>query len=490
MNTKSPESRGLSSKYILEYLKLLESNRLSTHNVLIARGDDMLFEKYWAPFDKDFKHRLYSVSKSFVSLAVGFALDDGLLSLDDPISKHFPVESAIQEDENQRNQTIRDMLMMATAKLDPGWFEARTDDRVRLYFENKNPDSRPGGTIYNYDSFGSFVLCAMVERLTGKNFMDYLREKFLDKIGVSKDTYCMKCPGGHSWGDSAIMCRPMDLLKVARFVLNKGKHNGVQLLSEEYITEATSKQIDNNPCGYDSHKTCGYGYQFWRTRQNSFYFNGMGDQYAICVPDKDIILVYNANNMDHLYSKKVVIDGFFDIIVDNLKDGPVEENREEIEKLSVYTKDLKLASAIGKKESGFAKEVDGVTYILNKNPMGISKMRITFNDNGGVFEYTNAQGNKSLPFGMCENVFSPFPQEGYSDEVGSVATKGHFYRCAASAAWVEEKKLFIKVQIIDKYFGDLNIVLGFKGNLVGIEMNKVAEDFLEEYQGFAGGYAI
>ena len=107
-------------------------------------------------------------------------------------------------------------------------------------------------------------------------------------------------------------------------------------------------------------------------------------------------------------------------------------------------------------------------------------------ENGkNYFRYTNAQGDKELEFGMCENVFGIFPQTGYSKDVGGESCPGHTYKCATSACWTEPQKFFIKVQVIDTYFGRLNIMFGFRDeNTVGIRMSKVAEDFMDEYRGY------
>ena len=486
MNYTTPEKMGISSEHIEEYIRVLEDNKLNTHDVIISKGDHIVFEKYWAPFHKDFCHRMYSVTKSFVAIAIGFLRQDGKLDLDDPISKYFPEELAGQKDENMKNQTIRHMLMMSTAKTDRNWFAARPKDRVQYYFENDNPESRPSGTIFEYDSSGSFVLCALVERLSGMTFIDYLREKLFDKIGVSKEASCLKCPGGHSWGDSALICKPMDLWKTARFMLNKGKWDGEQILDESYVTLATTKQIDNDVLGVAGFDKLGYGYQIWMTHQNSFFFNGMGCQFAICVPEKDIILIYNGDNQGNDQAKSIVINNFFDIIVNHCEDRELEL-ADAVESLAAFTKDLKLNAVKGAAFSEFEKDINGVIYEMNDNPMGIRSVRLEFHEDGGTLYYTNAQGDKELPFGRCENAFGYFPEEGYSDEVGSVSAEGHKYRCAASAAWIEPQKLFIKVQIIDKYFGILNMVLGFRDGKLGLHMNKTAEDFLWTYQGYASG---
>jgi len=483
----TPEKVGISSGNIEKYLHLLEKNKLATHSLILARGNQIFFEHYWEPFHKDFLHRMYSVSKSFVSIAVGFLEQDGLINLDDPISKYFAKELQKQPDKNMHNQTIRHMLMMSTAKTPKGWFTAHTSDRVQYYFDNNIPYSRPSGTLYEYDSPGSFVLGALVERLTGMPFMEYLREKLFREIGVSEEAYCLKCPGGHSWGDSAVICRSMDLFLVARFVLNGGRWNGKQILNEEFVKAATTKQIDNNYLGIHDWNTQGYGYLFWMTYQNSFFFNGMGSQYAVCVPGKDLIMVINSDNQGKEAVRKVIIDSFFELIVNQAEDVSLPENSIAQSRLNEYAKSLKLLTQQGKEHSPWEEKVHNVTYHMNDNPMGITKFKVTFDGDKGCFAYTNEQGDKKLYFGLGYNEFGLFPQEGYSDVVGSEYASGNYYKCAASAAWTEPHKLQIMVQIIDKYFGNMTITLGFKDKEVGVFMHKTAECFLEEYQGYGTG---
>ena len=318
----TPEKKGIRSENIEKYIRLLESRRLATHDIIIMRGDEIVFENYWQPFDESFSHRMYSVSKSFISLAVGFAIQEGYLTLETKLCDLMPEEMKLQgSDENMQSLTVRDMLMMSTAKTPEHWFGARHPDRVRFYFENGSKFSRPGGTIFEYDSPGSFVLGAAIERLVGMPFMDYLRPRLFDKIGVSKEAKCLLCPGGHSWSDSAVLCTARDLLLVSKFCMNGGKWQGEQLLSEEYVRAATSKQIDNNVGGLESYCTQGYGYLFWRTWDNSFFLNGMGCQLGVCVPDKDIVFVYNGDNQGNDLAKAIIMDGFFDCIARTAIDG-------------------------------------------------------------------------------------------------------------------------------------------------------------------------
>lgn len=485
MSNTTPEMAGVSSANIKKYIDVLEQNQLSTHNIIMARGNQIFFEKYWEPFHPEFLHRMYSITKSIVSLAIGFAKQDGLLDLDDKIVKYFEKEAmASQVDDNVKSQTIRNMLMMSTAKSPNGWFVDHEGDRVQRYFTNENPSRRPGER-FEYDTNSSFVLCALVERLTGMTLMDYMRVKLFDKIGVSKEAYCLKCPGGHSWGDSALICQPRDLLLIARFVMNKGCWDGEQILSEDYILEATSKLIETQQGDKVSFDTHGYGYQIWRTYDNSFMFYGMGCQFAVCVPEKDIILIYNGDNQGHEGAEDIVIRNFFELIARQAENMPLEEKQKAQEALK---EPMKLMHAKGEDYSELQEKIQDKVFKMQPNPRDITELSLHFSEDVCYFNYTNAQGKKSLPFGMLKNVFDVFPQEGYADQVGGEWTKGHYYRCATSAAWLNEKKLHIKVQVIDKYFGRMDIILDFaEENKVHMNITKTAEYFMDEYPGITTG---
>ena len=486
----SPEKVGISSEWILNYLKKLENAELSVHDMIVLRHGKICFEKYLEPFSENFLHRMYSVSKSFVALAVGFLIEDGKISLDDKIVDLFPKKVTEGANEMIKLQTVRDMLRMQTGHPDAGWnwFAERTDNRVKAYFEKSAGMGIYPGTIFRYDSSGSFVVSAVVEHITGKSLIEYLREKLFDKIGVSKEVYCLKCPGGNDWADSGIMCTARDLMKVATFVMNGGSWEGEQLLSGEFIKDATSSLVSTNETGNRNDHAYGYGYLIWRGPQNSYFFSGMGGQYAICIPDKDMLFIFNGDGQGNGLLHTKVIDGFFETVIDYVEDESLPENKDAENALSDYSEDLKLWHMKNSLKTDFQSVIDGKEYYMSENPMKIKKMRLEFSEGGGKLCYENEQGYKELPFGIDKNVFTYFPQEGYSDLVGSEYAEGNFYKCAVSAAWAEEKKFILNVQIIDKYFGKLHIVISFRdAKHVTVFMKKAAEDFLLEYDGTALG---
>ncbi|MBR3927579.1 MAG: serine hydrolase [Clostridia bacterium] len=465
----TPEKAGISASSIERFLKELKRRGLNMHSVLMLRGNDIFFEKYWAPFHKDMPHRMYSVTKSFVSIAIGCLSDEGKIDLDDPIISYFPDKLPENVPELLKTQTIRHMLMMSTSMYAINWFKEGVYDRTKFYFEQT--PNRPAGTLFDYDSTGSYILGALVERVSGMSLLDYLKKKILNRLGGFENAHILKSPDGVSWGDSALLCTPRALMNFARFVMNKGVWEDERLLSKEYLDAATSCQTTNDLECKRAHNHFGYGYQIWMNEQNGFSFFGMGGQYAVCIPKKDFIFVCTGDNQYNEYASEILFRAIFDILIPDKKDVSI---------------DSELPSAMGSKHSEFARSISGKIFPCEENEMKIKWFRLDFAGDEGVFAYENAQGKKTLPFGMAKNVFSQFPQLGYSDEYGNVHDETGFkYRCAASAGWIEEKKLQIRIQIIDRYFGSLVITFGFRNeNTVSVRMIKNAEDFLNEYNGW------
>ncbi len=481
----TPEEAGISSKAVLGFIRTLEQYHHCTHSILMARGNKIFAECYYAPFHPDFQHRMYSVSKSFVSVAVGLLVEDGKLSLEDRLVDFFPDSQNQYRNEKLEAMTIRQMLTMETCMSDNiNWFYSGTQDRTQVYFQMAA--DRNAGTLFRYDSPGSYMLCAIVEKITGKPFLEFMKERFLLKTGFSPNAYCLKAPGGYSFGDSGVMCTARDLLCFARFVMNGGTWDGIRYMKEDYLREATARQVDNSACGFVSYGDYGYGYQIWKAPRDGFAFVGMGDQFAICDPKTDFIFIINSDNQGNSGSRQILYHTLYRDIVEQLGE-PLAQDGEAAQELEQYCASRKLYWYPGDVSSPFAQTFSDAVYQLEENPMGISRLKFHFLGDMGEISYHNAQGEKTIRFGFGHNVFQQFPQEGYSDLIATVPEPGHTYRCAASAAWTEPQKLHVKVQIIDKYFGILDMVFSFRDNLLSLTMVKTAEAFLDEYQGSANG---
>lgn len=480
--TSSPESAGISSKALLKYLKIINAHGISAHSVLIARGNKLICEAYWQPFTAQDTHRMYSQTKSYVGLAIRLLADEGKLSLDDKIVKFFPDKLPETVHPYLQMQTIRDMLMMRTCfdEYDVNWFTSGTDDRVKLYFSQR-PALMPG-TQYRYDSTGSFVLGALVERLTGKTFLEYLRGKCLDKIGFSESAHHLYCPGGYAWGDSALLCTPLDMLKYGFFVGRRGEWEGEQLVPRYLFDEAFSERSDLGSEGFTSFSHEGYISQFWNFHGRAVGFNGMHDQVTLYDPDTDITFTCTSGNERGTASREIMISYLFSEIIDEAS-APLPEDKDSFDELKAYIASLSLTTARGEASSPLEKEIGGKTFFAEENKTGITEYSFTFLDKNCDFRYVNAQGEKHIPLGRKKNEFGVFPETGYSDLIGGQSCEGHVYRCASSFAWGTENQMNIKIQIIDDYIGNLHISFSYRDGFGRMRLDGDAENFLRGYDG-------
>lgn len=480
----TPEQAGISSQNVINLIKKLEKRGARMHGILMMREGKILTEAYWKPFNRDFCHRMYSQTKSFVGVAIGLLEEEGKLSLDDKILDYFPEKIKSDVHPYLREQTIKDMLTMTTVGGSSSWFAAGAQDRTEHYINDVRP-MHPSGTLWTYDSPGSQVLSSLVEKLSGKTLLEYMREKLFDKMGMFKTATVLKTPNGDSWGDSAMVCTLRDIAAFGQLLMNYGVWEGKRLMNEKYLRTATSAVVDNHLDFNYSSTRFGYGYQIWRVSGNGFAFNGMGGQFTFCYPDKNFLFTCNADNQGTKLITELILSELEYSFIDTMKDTPLKENAAAQKELDKLISGLELRSAQGASDSPFRKELSGTQYVCEENPMGIEKFSLVFKDEkSGEFHYTNAQGDKVIPFGINHNVFGKFPQLGYANEYGNVpTTDGFMYDDAVSAAWVEEKKLMIYVQIIDRYFGNLCMQFAFKNDEVYARFTKVAEFFLNEYNG-------
>ncbi|MBO5906553.1 MAG: serine hydrolase [Clostridia bacterium] len=485
----TPEAAGISSLTVKKFIEKLEKRGAIMHSVLLFRHGKIFAEHYWAPYNENSLNRMYSQTKSYVAMAIGLLEEEGKLSLDDKIADFFPEKIDGEISEHLKSLTIRNMLTMTTAGECRWWFTAGDPDRTHHYFNGRDR-ARSQGTYWEYDSAGSQVMSALVEKLSGMKLLDYLKLKVFNKIGSFKNARILMCPNGDSWGDSALLCTSRDMATGGQLLLNGGRWGGEQLLPREYVKDATSALVSNKiSWQWSPFYGAGYGYQIWQAPEGGFAFVGMGDQITLCLPDKDFMFVCTADHqapasLGDKHMRATLINALYDVIVDNLSDAPLPECEADYNEYIKATKDLKLRASVGVDGSALRDKISGVEYICQKNPMGISRFKFEFSDGEGKFHYTNAQGDKVIPFGINKNVFGKFPELGYASEYGEVkTTDGFMYDDAVSLAFLDESRLILDVKIIDKYLGTMSAIFGFNGNEAAASFTKAAEHFLEEYDG-------
>ncbi len=481
---KTPEEEGLSSKKVIAFIEKLQEWKINLHSFMIVRNGHILTEAYYKPFDKDFMHRLYSCSKTYVSMAIGMLIDEGKLHLDDKLVDLLPEFIHREQGEYMRECTVEDALKMSVPML-TDTYGYGIKDWAGSFF-NRFPDLKPSGTIFNYNTSGSFILDVIVEKLTGKPFLEYMRP-VLDKIGVSKDIWCVKSPDGYSWGGSGVVSTLRDFAKFGELILNKGNYKGEQLISKDYMERATSVQISNylENANY-TYRSSGYGYQIWIS-PHGYLLSGMGSQMVYCYPDKNFMFVCTADTQcSSDFAPQTLYHLVTDYLYKKLQSDCLPADEKTNEKLKLLIDGLDTNIPFGEKNSPKEKLIDGKVYQLGENQMGWKWFRFDFDADGGTLTYENTRGEKKISFKRNEQVDQAFPETNdYAEQVATPAGRG--LRCLVSGSWLEENKFQVRTHFIDVNMGSCFMTFGFKGDQVGLFISTRAEFFMLDYLGYAAG---
>ena len=278
----TPEKEGVPASFLYNLLYELGSSKNSElHHFLVLRHGKVICETSFSPYRKGEWHTTYSMCKTFVGMAIGLLYDDGRLKLTDKIVDIFGEFTSIWKMMKFRDITIENLLTMTTGVDFNEGGALVGDDWIKGFLSASLKEN--SGKIFDYNSMNTYLLSAIVTQFTGKTLYEFLKERIFDKLGIN-NCFWETSPEGVTKGGWGMFIRPEDAAKLGLLYLNKGKWEGEQLISEEYVTMATSKQIENEHFGY--------GYQLWMgDRAESYLFDGMMGQDVRVYPDLDMIIV-------------------------------------------------------------------------------------------------------------------------------------------------------------------------------------------------------
>lgn len=464
--TTSPESVGVPSSAITRLIRRLEAKQVPMHSLLLMRHDKLITEAYYAPYRADTLHRLYSVSKSFTAMAISLLAEDGLIGLDDSITDYFPEYVPSNVHPWITGTTIRDMLTMRSCHASTTYKLDMSKNWVESFFTV--PPTHPSGTLFHYDTSSSHTLAALVEKLTNMPMLDYLKQKALDAVSFSADSYILKDPFGISMGGSGLMATPMDLLKFAWLLHHDGCVDGKQVFPAAFIREATAHQTDTLVSAACPSEAAGYGYQIWKNQKSGYTCYGMGGQLAIVLPKQNLICVTTADTQDIAGGNQLIYDALYDEVLPYLSDSALAADPEAAAILAAQTATLSVpfVTAAGTAPKAFC---SGQSYRLDANAHQFTRVSLVIHpeEDSGELHYTLAGNSYTIPFGINRLVSSVYP--GYN-------TYG-----AASGGWLPDQTFYIKFQLLDEAIGSIHFQLAFHDHFVTIFMRKREESLFCEY---------
>lgn len=288
----TPEAQGISSEAVLRFVEA--ADKINTlHSFMVVRHGYVIAEAWWKPEAPNKPHVLWSLSKSFNSTAVGLAIAEGKLSLDDHILKFFPADAPPDPSDNLKTVTVRDLLTMSSGQATEP--KSTNGPSVKLFLAH--PFVYKPGTHFLYNTWGAYTLSAIVTKVTGQTTLEYLKPRLFEPLGIENPRWDSS-PEGYSLGGYGLYLCTEDIAKFGQLYLQKGKWNGCQIIPEKWVKEATSKQIRNDGEGHSNigiDWRQGYGFQFWRCTHNAFRGDGAHGQLCVVIPDKDAVVAITAD---------------------------------------------------------------------------------------------------------------------------------------------------------------------------------------------------
>ena len=290
----APPEVGIPASSVLSLLEGLATAGLELHSLMVVRQGHVAVEGWWAPYSAERPHLLYSLSKSFTSTAVGFAVAEGRFGLDDTIVSLLPAHVPDDVHADVATLTVRHLLSMSTGHDEDTLERARSlepDDLVRGFL--RVPPQTPVGSRHVYHNACSYVLAALVQELTGEHLLDYLRPRLLDPLGVGPAHWDEDGHGG-ALGFTGLHLTTEAVAAFGQLLLQDGEWQGEQLLPAGWVDLATTRHIgtDLDPdTNVDSAQ--GYGFQYWMS-QHGFRGDGAHGQLCVAVPELDLVVLTTA----------------------------------------------------------------------------------------------------------------------------------------------------------------------------------------------------
>lgn len=464
----TPEETGIPSECIIRLTDRLQRRQIPMHSLLLMRHDKLVFEGYYAPCTADSLHRMFSISKSFTSIAVGLLIDEAKISLDDPIVQYFPDKLPDQDNIHPwiAQMTIKNLLMMRSCHASTTYKLDMSSDWVASFFTVQ--PTHPPGTLFHYDTSAAHTLCALVERLTGRSMLDYMKEK-LHILGFSEESYMIKDPFGVSMGGSGLVALPLDLMKFGYFIAHRGLVLGRQLLSSSYIDLAVSPLTANCVPAPLPSEAQGYGLQFWRNERNGFTCYGMGGQLIIFLPDYDLICVTTADTQSIQGGNQQIYDALYEEILPYIQETALPYHQEAAHNLDRMISTLAVKPLENAATPQNFLEINGKTFHVQTEVSDFQSFSVRFVKDTGTLSFTYQHTTYAIQFGIGKMQTGTFPI--------------YNLRYAASGAWLFDGTLLIKAHIIDAYVGCVQFQLSFRGEDLTIFMTKKEESLFQEFQG-------
>ena len=465
----TPEMEGVSSSGIIDFINAVDTGRQEIHSFMFIRHGKVIAEGWWDPYGPEYKHLLYSASKTFTATAVGLAVSEGLLKTTDKVVSFFPYSLPDSTGNYMKDLTVRDLLTMSVGQEQEPRAMGSSGDWISLFIGTE-PDYKPG-TVFKYNNMATFMLSAIVQQVTGETAFDYLLPRIFKPLAIRGADWDLN-PQGINLGMIGLRLRTEDLAKFGQLLMQEGVWNKKQLLPKEWVREATSYKIETPPPQNKLPKELsdwsqGYCYQMWRGRNNTVRLDGMAGQFVVLIPDKDAIVVMTANarnTQDQLdYMHNYLIPAIISDKALPPDQAKYSELRKKQEALSIKPAVTNLPSSI------FEKRISGKEFVLDNNDNNISSVYLAFDSGECTFAIKRDNRISSIKAGSTSwkisntasaSLLNP-PRSASKSIDANYTVPQPVIKAGAVFAWTDISTLEITARFVEESLGYQTIVCRF-----------------------------
>jgi CubicO group peptidase (beta-lactamase class C family) len=487
LSRSTPESEGVSSAGIINFLNAVDTGSVELHSFMFIRHGKVIAEGWWSPYGSDYKHIMFSASKTYTATAIGLAISENRLKITNKVISFFPSSLPDSISEYMRELTVQNLLTMSVGQ-DPEPRAMGTSGDWITSFLKSAPIFKPG-TIFKYNNMATFLLSAIVQQVTGQTVFDYLMPRIFQPLTIRGIDWDLN-PQGINLGMIGLRLRTEDLAKFGQLLLQNGVWNGKQLIPKEWIKEATSFKIESNDGGANrapknlNDWAQGYCYQMWRGRNNSVRLDGMGGQFVVLFPDKDAVVIMTANAR----STQDELNLMHNYLIPAIKsDKAIPENARlniELQKRQ-SSLILKPTTTAGLSKSEIESKISGKEFDLAKNNNNIQSVYFSFNGNECSFALRRDDNISFIKTGLeswemsntlSSSLLAP-PRVDSKSVDANYKILQPVIKVAASYSWTDKNTLELTARFIEENLGSETIVCKFS------EVNGTVNVLIEQKAG-------
>ena len=430
----TPEEVRIDPAGVLAFVEATDRLSPGLHSFMLLRHGKVAAEGWWRPYGPNHPHQLYSLSKSFTSTAVGLAVAEGKLTIEAPVTSFFPDKLPTAISDNMAAMKVRHLLTMSTGHTQDATgptVSAPDGDWVRQFLSL--PVQKAPGSLFVYNSAATYMLSAIVQKLTGMTVRDYLTPRLFKPLGFEEPKWDV-CPKGINTGGWGLNVRTEEIARFGQMYLQGGVWQGKRILPAAWVSEATTKKIDNgNDPNSDWNQ--GYCYQFWRCRNGAFRGDGAFGQYCIVMPEQDAVIAITSGLND--------MQGVLNLVWQHLLPAirPASESLSPSSALQERLRGLTIPMLTGKTRSERERTLEGKSYRFAANPLKLERITMRFQGREPQLALQDGSGERIMRCGRSswKESASPFVSSGGIFAVPPAS------KAAAQGAWTDADTYQVRI---------------------------------------------